>query len=547
MKKIIDNKKISEWITIVTLSIIVGIVNIFHVIIGLAKTPAGFTYMATGHYYLDYFQYLQHIAIGIGGRWMPMNYFTTDISPVDWRFFPYILLGKIAWIFHLSPMVAYWISVFFLTIFTLIGFYFIINLMLNKEAFYLKMIAFLIAVFSGPVYQIFINNGQLTLNPYDFWYGPASFIRRFEVVPYHALGLVLLLLIVIVISKIWKTIPDLSNKRMLIKGFWVATLLVVLMTFSPLALASLIPALLIVSVIYFIKFKKIRIKIFLFNTVILIFIVPVAFILRRSAGYGGWSLEVNWIVHTTWWFVLLNLGPIILFFPFGLADYLKENNFPRQILLIFILVSYGLFLSPIAYYLGIHNLRFFSSINYICYGVLGVLGIKKVSSLFKKYSKAVIILISSLLILYSCFLTFYSLNKRATGLDPTVPETIWTYLPSPIIEGLQSLYNYPQTNVLAGPYAEIGMLVPIFSYRRVYVGHPSPILMPDIEKKRATAYLFYSGIMTDEEASRFIKTNRIGFVILTSYDNFDVNIISRYSFLKPILINKSIIIWKVKN
>ncbi|KKP37581.1 MAG: hypothetical protein UR23_C0002G0011 [Candidatus Roizmanbacteria bacterium GW2011_GWA2_32_13] len=203
MKKIINHKKFSQWMTVITLSIIIATINIFHVIIGYAKTPSGFTYLATGHYYLDYFEYLQHIASGLAGRWLPLNYFSTDDFGVDLRFFPYIMLGKIAWIFHLSPMTTYWLAVFFLTVFTLIGFFFIINLMLNKEAFYLKIIAFLIAVFSSPAYQILINNGQPILNPYDFWYGPAIFIRRFGVVPYHTLGLLLLLLIVIVINKIW--------------------------------------------------------------------------------------------------------------------------------------------------------------------------------------------------------------------------------------------------------------------------------------------------------------------------------------------------------
>lgn len=539
----IKNNKNYEWLTVITISLIVATINIFHVIIGLAKTPTGFTYLATGHYYLDYFEYLQHIAAGLAGRWMPMNYFTTDPSLVEWRFFPYVLLGKIAWIFYLSPMAIYWIAVFFLTALTLIGFYYLINLMLPKEAFSLKIIAFLISIFSGPAYQIFINNGQLILNPYDFWYGPASFIRRFGVVPYHTLGLILLLLIIVVINKTWRTITDLSNKVMLVKGFLVATLLVVLMIFSPLALASLIPALLIISVIHFIKFKKDRLKIFLFNLSLLILIIPVGLILRHSTGYGGFSFEVNWIVHDPWWFVLLNLGPIILFFPFGLRDYLKENNFLRQTLLIFTLVSYGLYVSPVAYYLGTHNLRFFSSISFVCYGVLTVLGIKKISSLFKNYDKTVIILISSVLIFYSCLLTFDSLNKRLLGLDPGTPETIWTYLSNPIIEGLQSLRNYPQANVLTGPYGEIGMFVPIFSYRRVYVGHPTGT--PNIEKKRAIANLFYTGKMTENEANKFIKTNKIGFVILTTFDNFDVNNIGHYSFLKPIFVKQSIIIWKV--
>lgn len=536
------NKNYHQWLTVITISIITATINVLHVIIGLAKTPTGFTYLATGHYYLDYFEYLQHIAAGIAGRWVPLNYFTTDPSLADWRFFPYILIGKIAWIFHLSPMAAYWVAVFFLTIFTLIGFYYLIDLMLQKETFSLKIFAFLITIFSGPIYQIIINNGQLLLSPFDFWYGPASFIRRFEAVPYHTLGLLLLIIVIAVINKIWGRIADFSNKDILVKSFLTAALLIALMSFSPMPIASLIPALLIITAVHFIKFKKYRLKLFLLNLVIFVLIVPVGLILRRSTGYGGINFEINWISRDPWWFLILNIGPIILFFPFGLRDYLKESGFLRQILFAFTFVSYSLYISPVAYLLGVHNLRFFSSINYVFYGVLTVIAIKKISLFFNNKSKIIILLISSILIFYSSFLTFYTLYKRAAGLDPTTPETIWTYLPSPIITGLQSLNNYSEANVLTGPYGGIGTFVPIFSNRKVYVSHK--IGTPDIEKKQTISNLFYEGKMTDQEAKKFLGANSIGFVVLTSYDDFDANNIDRYSFLKPILINSSITIWK---
>ena len=539
----IKNQKIHEWLTVITISLIVATINIFHVIVGLAKTPTGFTYLATGHYYLDYFEYLEHIAAGMAGRWAPVNYFTTDPGMADWRFFPYILLGKIAWIFHLSPMAIYWISVFFLTALTIFGFYYLINLMLPKKTFSLKIIALLISILSGPVYKILINNGQLTLFPYDFWYGPATFIRRFEAVPYHALGLILLLLVIVFINRIRATLPILSKKAVLINGFLVTILLMILMTFMPILLISFIPTLLCVSGFYFIKSKKNRLKIFLFNIVILVLIIPFGLILRRSPGYGGFSFEINWMERNPWWFILLNLGPIILFFPFGLKEYLKDYNFIKQILLTITLVSYGLFVSPAAYLLKTHNLRFFSSLSFVFYGVLTVLGIKKISSLFKNYDQIVMILISSLLIFYSGFLTFYSLNNRLLKLDARTPETVWTYLPDPIVTGLQSLQKYPPANVLTGPYGGIGMFVPIFSYKRVYVGHSN--WTSNIERKRTVANLFYSGKMTENEAIKFLKTNKIEFIVLTNYDNFDVNIINHYSFLKPIFIKESIIIWRV--
>ena len=312
------NKKY-QWLTIITISLIVATINIFHVIIGLAKTPDGFTYLATGHYYLDYFEYLQHIASGLSGRWLPLNYFSTDDFGVDSRFFPYIILGKIAWIFRLSPVTVYWMAVFFLTIFTLIGFYFIIDLILKKQAFHLKIIAFFIVIFSGPFYKIITDRGRFVLNPYDFWYGPSVFIRRFELIPYHALGVVLLLLIIIIINKIWGRLASLSTRTVFVIGIGVAGLMDIMMTFSPIALISFVPALLVVSAIDFIREKNNRFKIFLLNLIILVLIIPVGLYLRNTPGYGGIGFEMNWIERVPFWFLLLNLGPIVLFFPFGLA------------------------------------------------------------------------------------------------------------------------------------------------------------------------------------------------------------------------------------
>lgn len=531
-----------QWLTVITISLIVATINIFHVIIGLAKTPAGYSYLATGHYYLDYFEYLQHIASGLAGHWLPLNYFSTDDFGVDLRFLPYIMLGKIAWIFHLSPMLAYWAAVFFLTFFTLIGFYFIINLMLNNEALYLKIIAFLIAITSGPFYKIIVNNGHLILNPFDFWYGPATFIRRFEVVPYHALGVILLLGIAIVINNIWERLHALSKKIVVISGLVVAGLIDILMTFSPMALISLIPALLIISAIRFVKEKNNRFRIFLLNFIILVLTIPIGIFLRSMRGYGGFNFEISWIEKVPWWFLLLNLGPIILFFPFGILDYLKTKSFLKEILLIFTIVSYVLFLSPADYYFGIHNLRFFSSISYVFFGVLATFGLKKISSLFNKHRKKVAIMLSLLLIVYSCLLVFNSLKPRILGLDPGT-ETILTYVPSSLITGLQSLRNYREANVLTGPYGPVGILVPIFSYRRIYVGPQET--SGNLKKKQLTVNFFYEGKMTDQEAKNFLKTNKLGFVILTPLDNYDVKNINRYRFLKPIYTKESIIIWKV--
>ena len=522
-----------QWLTVITISVIASIINIFHVILGLAKTPVNFTYLATGHYYLDYFEYLQHIAQGKAGDWLPVSYFVTNNSLVDWRFFPYILLGKIAYIFNLSPMFIYWLSVFLLTVFILIGFYWLIKIMLNQEPFYLKIFAFIIAIVSGPFYKIIFSNGRVSLDPYDFWYGPSFFYRRFEPIPYHLLGILLLILIIIITNNLWKKFNETTNKKVLLTGLTVAVLIAVSMTFSPFALFSFIPALLIMSFIYFIKEKKLRVKIFLFNLIIFTLVIPTAILLRKSTGYGGFNFEIAWIQHVSWWFLLLSLGPMVLFFPFGLYDYFKKYNFVKYLLFIFTLISFGLFFSPIAYYLGVHNLRFFSGVSYIFYGVLTVLGIKNISILFKKYSKATVFILSAFLILYSLFLVFNKIKLKITDSDSRVPIVNISYVPNSLIAGLKTIATFQDIqNVLVAPYSNIRLLVPIFGSRRVF--------------NLDIANQFFTGQMKEEEAKRFFKKNNIGYVVLSYLDNYDLNSLRQYHFLKLTFSNRIIKVWQLK-
>src|SRR3989339_720003 len=485
-----------QWLTVITISVIASIINIFHVILGLAKTPVNFTYLATGHYYLDYFEYLQHIAQGKAGDWLPVSYFVTNNSLVDWRFFPYILLGKIAYIFNLSPMFIYWLSVFLLTVFILIGFYWLIKIMLNQEPFYLKIFAFIIAIVSGPFYKIIFSNGRVSLDPYDFWYGPSFFYRRFEPIPYHLLGILLLILIIIITNNLWKKFNETTNKKVLLTGLTVAVLMAVSMTFSPFALFSFIPALLIMSFIYFIKEKKLRVKIFLFNLIIFTLIIPTAILLRKSTGYG-------------------------------------KYNFVKHLLFIFTLISFGLFFSPIAYYLGVHNLRFFSGVSYIFYGVLTVLGIKNISILFKKYSKATVFILSAFLILYSLFLVFNKIKLKITDSDSRVPIVNISYVPNSLIAGLKTTATFQDIqNVLVAPYSNIRLLVPIFGSRRGF--------------NLDIANQFFTGQMKEEEAKRFFKKNNIGYVVLSYLDNYDLNSLRQYHFLKLTFSNRIIKVWQLK-
>lgn len=548
VKELIRRQSFNEWITVVIMSVIIATVNILHVIVGLAKTPLGYVYLATGHYYLDYFEYLSPIAQGLAGRWLPLNYLSHNDPTICFFFMPYIILGKIAWIFHLSPITVYWLGVFFLTIVLLMCFYLTIRIMLNKEALYVRIIAFLIAIFTGPFYKIVRLNGQFNFSSYDFWYGPSFFSRRFELVPYHLLSVLILLIIIILLSNTLSKISALTFSIIIKKSLIVSILLAMLITFSPFSILTLFPALFVTSGIYYLYEKKNRYKIILYNMTVFIIVLPIGLAIKTYSGTSDFlqrisSLEVLWNTRVSLGFLLLNTGPVILLLPFGLYDYLKTNNFMRRMVFIFTAISYVLFFSSVALYLGTHNLRFFSSINYLCFGVIAALGLKKIGRTLKINNK-VIVIFAMILITYSCLLIINDLKLRLSGLDSRTPETILTYIPKSLVAGLSLLKNYSDNNsVLTGPNAQIGMLVPFLGSKRVYIGRE--LTTDHIKDKQLIADRFFRAEMTKEEAKSFLKTNNLGFVVLTYLDVYDANNLNQYTFLKPIIKNSVIAIWKV--
>ena len=108
------NKK-TVFISVLCFALMVAILSILHVILGFAKTPPGTVYLATGHYYLDYYYYLQFVAQGLRGYWLPHQYSAIDDPSIYFQLEPYVLFGQLFRIFHLSPIIVYWLVVFLMT------------------------------------------------------------------------------------------------------------------------------------------------------------------------------------------------------------------------------------------------------------------------------------------------------------------------------------------------------------------------------------------------------------------------------------------------
>ena len=118
-----------------------------------------------------------------------------------------------------------------------------------------------------------------------------------------------------------------------------------------------------------------------------------------------------------------------------------------------------------------------------------------------------------------------------------------SYVPKGIVEGFKFLDRQPQrSNVLLTPSQFLGTVVSAFTDRRTYIARHAAT--PDYLDKNLRTSNFYLGAMSDDQALDFLKKNDLQFVVLTSIEGYDVNLLFRYPFLREIYRNKDIIIFK---
>ncbi|EKE14831.1 MAG: hypothetical protein ACD_12C00273G0005 [uncultured bacterium] len=516
---------------VINIGIIVSIINIFHVIVGYARTLPEQIYLATGHYYLDYFQYLQALSQGWHGHWIFENYFGTGIRFQTilgmWQF---LVLGQIGKHLGLSQITTYWLSTILLSIvLSVLIFFFIKKLLINKP-FYWHLSAYILTLFAAPFFQII--NKQILV--YRFWNDKAVLVDRFGGVPYHITSQIIILLVILFIADSLDKFNTLSKRSIIIRKFVVVGFLAFLLSFSPgyflLTVSSLILSLLCLVII---RKSWLQIK---FLGIILVILFPISFLIRSYIILQYYSviaqIESAWQIHPPFIDVIYTTGPILLFAWLGFKDYFRKFSYIKLIFFNFIFTSYLFFFSPLALFIRTTNTRFLTSLNYIFFAVLTVAGIKKLKSLF----------IISLIV----FLLFIPGNYRSISdriNDQNLNNSPISYLPKGIIDGFKFLSTLPgQQAILTTPAQFLGTLASIYSNKPVYLVRPGQQL--DYQPKSDLAAKFYWKILSDPEAMLFLDKNQIGYVVLTSLENYPPEKLKSYKFLKKIYHNKDIVIYE---
>lgn len=522
---------LGSFLLILNISLLASALNVFHVIIGYARTLPGQVYLATGHYYLDYFQYLQALSQGWHGHWIFKNYFAANVKVRSilglWQF---LILGQIGRHLRLSPIATYWLSVILLSVVLSVLIFFFIKRLLNNKPFYWQLSAFVLTLFAAPFFNIV--NKQIVV--YHFWNDKSVLIDRFGGVPYHMVDQIIVLLVIVLLANSLDKFNYLSKKILTIRAIVTICLLTFLLSFSPGYFVLLISSVFL-TWLWFLVIKKTWSKI-AFLGIILAILAPIAFLIRNYI-VNQYNLDVvqvesNWQIHPLFLDVVLTTGPILLFVWLGIKDYFRKISTIKLIFFNFVFTSYLLYFSPLAKYLGTTNTRFLTPLNYIFFAVLTVAGIKKIKSL---------VIVS--LIIFVLFIPGNVESLRSRLNDQNLNNSPISYVPKGIIEGFKYLSTKSgQQAVLTTPAQFLGTLAAVYSNKSVYLARPGQ--QPDYYQKSDQSAKFYWKSFSEIEAKQFLDKNQIGYVALTSIEGYPPEKLKDYKFLKEIYHNKDIVIYE---
>lgn len=527
--------KTQKILTIFNLAFLVSILSILRIIIGFINNPPGFTYLAVGHYYLDYFEYLQQTAQGMMGHWTVLNQFATDDSTstiLGWG--QYLIIGKIAKFLHLSVVTGYWLSVFILVLIFILSIFFIIKKLLPNVSFFYQLATWFFCLFAAP----FINQKFI---PFDFWYAPMSFFHRLGGVPHHLTTGILTVIIITISAGIFDRIKTESFQKIIWKELTIIGLLLILLTFGPLQVINIISAIFLLGIIYSIKNKPSKYLIY-FLILIVLSILPTALLIKISHDGSSLFQRINlWESaqenHPKLLSIILATGPILFFAVLGLRRYLRDVSSIRLMLLSYVIFSYLYYFTSIAKYFGTFNSRFLTASVYILFGTLAVLGIIEISNWFGKNKKIISTSLIFLLLIYFFWVT--GIIYQSFG-----PVDQTSYLPNSIYNGMKFLGNQPDKKaILTTPDKYFGVVVPVFADKNVYIARP--MFTPDFQNRLNIANKFFSGDMDPVEAKKFLTDNKIGFVFLTFMEIYQPKNLEKYQFLKIIYDKEGVKIYRV--
>lgn len=456
-------KKIRALVFLISAGTILA--NSLHVLVSWTKQPPDTYFTGIVHYFADYFLYISFM---VQPSFVYTNHlFTNETPPPTWIYWLYTILGKFG-----NPFLVYNASIIVFSALLLVLLWHILRRIFTDQTTAVVAFLFLITASGFP--------GS------DFWFSPFPALNRLGGVPHQILQTILLLLSLILFldtktgNKKSSQILPVSLPR------WAHTLILSVVLF--LAATSQPIQMLLVCI-----------------TLILLYPASVVYLLPALAGAllvrtefarnpiltAAQAWENVQQISVSLPQCILGLGPIVLFIPWGIRHLKKYDSPLFRALALYSGLSMLFFFLPLPAFLSTNAVRWLSPAAYTAFPLIAAIGWRHI-----KYSR-------NLLLAGYVTVTLFSLAHQIEA-RMNVPHAL-EYIPRNIVTSLTSLSG---TGVVLTEYSSpYDVIVPAFTRRKTFTGHPIHTLYPDVKNALRRAY--FSGDMPTDQKQQFLKDHGI--------------------------------------
>ncbi len=539
----------SDKIPVYCIALIAAILNHFQVFYYMNRITPQTIMLGITHWYEDYFFYLSQLTQGAQGAWLVSNKFTTEPIPPNMNWLFHLLLGKIGPLFGAEPWVTYSVSVFVLTFAYVLIIYYCLTCIFSKDRL-LRWSAFVLALVANPFFTVSLQGSTFNVYPYTYFANYTGAFNRLGGVATHLAGNILSLLLILTFANILSTLHE---PRITRKFFGISltgcVLAIGLFNVNPVFL--LVDGTVIVLTSFMWLFTGVLrrnfMRLSLSLSIVFLPVIPFLLIQLSTFSQAFYQYFLTWetnMAPTTLPNFLMSTGILTILVPIGLLPFLKVRTPIRILGTVYAILPIFLYFSPIPQLLRIPYHRILQPPAYIflaSYGIYSIYTIAQgLNSIIKlKITKSIFIVLFIVVFILQLPVLWQDLRNKANDyLLVAEPNFIEKY----VYQGLLYLKSQPKDKaVLARNFLEL--FVPVVSGHSVYYGHRS--LTFNYQSKHDLADQFYTMNMNQDQASRFLKDNGIGFVVWQISDGDYHEFLKDYPLLKVIFENPKIVLFKV--
>ncbi len=540
-----------ETVIVIIAIIFIVFLNSLVFITGLSATPAGSAYLGTVHWPGDYFYYLSQFAQGKESWFKGFNLYTSDFTSRTYVGWVNIFLGHIFNFVGLNQFAAYQISIVIFCI-TFLGISYLLIREIFPEFRRMRIIAFLLFLFSNAFPKIIFDAGKISLSYYDFWFNQGILFNRVVGVPHQLIARTCISLILLLVLKWWKDKGAISKgmkrgKYLMLMSFPVLGL--VLASVEPVHWALVI-LILVLSIFIPIIFQNIFHKKFsilnsrFFNQLLPVVLLilgglPMALYLKKLFGslpYLQLSVwENSQQLHVDPITFIMGNGPVVVLAIFGIWGFMKKASLNKITALVFIFTTIFLYFSPIPVLVKIVNVRFLPATTTIFLACIASYAIEAFAGKFPKKK----LVVAWLLVIICISITIPALLQEIKIRTKIEQNNSFFYVPKTVIDvykEAEKTSNIKDTFLVVWPF---NWSFPGWTGRRVYEGHT--LLTINQPEKEKASFDFFDGRMDKEKMEKFLSVNRIDYIIAYTWTDS----VKELSNLSKIYDNNLLVLYRV--